>query len=220
MNTIDNYVFSSSIDIVSIEIHNSFFDNFKISIENFLDLTNYTIGEHQIITNGYMNLNGTGVQEIHQSAFYGLSITHAFVPVSCITFNYQIFGHCEELTSVIIEYPLSVIPDSTFIQCSKLSNISIGGKILLQNGILDFSESPIRSIGYSAFQKCNQITKIVFPEGDISASFATFGELPELRIIEFRKVPSTLKITYSFWGTYQIKCIHFPSLYPCEDFSL
>ena len=83
------------------------------------------------------------------------------------------FAGCQDLTSVVIDAPVSVLPDSLFKKCSSLKSVilndgieKIGNEVFLGCSALEAIDIPqgVESIGESLFRECKSLRSITFPE--------------------------------------------------------
>ena len=83
------------------------------------------------------------------------------------------FAGCQDLTSVAIDAPVAVLPDSLFKDCSSLKSIKlndgivkIGHFVFYGCSALEAIDIPqgVASIGESLFRKCKSLRSITFPE--------------------------------------------------------
>ena len=91
------------------------------------------------------------------------------------------FANCKNLTSVVIDAPVSVLPDSLFKKCSSLKSV------ILNDGI--------EKIGNEVFLGCSALEAIDIPQGVISIGKSLFAECKSLRTIT---IPESVKILDEF----------------------
>ena len=84
-----------------------------------------------------------------------------------------VFAGCKDLTSVVIDAPVSVLPDSLFKDCSSLKSIKlndgllkIGHYVFYGCSALEAIDIPqgVSSIGESLFRGCESLRSVTFPE--------------------------------------------------------
>ena len=84
-----------------------------------------------------------------------------------------VFAGCKDLTSVVIDAPVSVLPDSLFKDCSSLKSIKlndgivkIGHYVFSGCSALEAIDIPlgVASIGESLFRGCESLRSVTFPE--------------------------------------------------------
>lgn len=121
---------------------------------------------HVVIADTY---NGLPVTRIAPNAFKNASMTSVLIPDAVMSIGSNAFESCENLTGVTIPASVTSIGDSAFRSCSSLTSVTFA-----PNGSL-------RSIGASAFAKCN-LSTVTLPASLQSMKASAFSRNPLLAI--------------------------------------
>ena len=82
-----------------------------------------------------------------------------------------VFAGCMDLTSIVIDAPISVLPDSLFKDCSSLKSVKLNDDIV--------------KIGHYVFSGCSALEAIDIPQGVESIGESLFRECKSLRVVAF-----------------------------------
>lgn len=104
----------------------------------------------------------SNLQIIREYAFSGLHISSILINSNILVLESYAFSNSPKLTSVIFQSNVSSFNNSLFEHDLSLQSITVGSIPILLNGILDFTNSSIRSIGSDNFQDV-PITSINVP---------------------------------------------------------
>ena len=95
------------------------------------------------------------------------------------------FANCKNLTSVVIDAPVPVLPDSLFKKCSSLKSVTFNDRI--------------EKIGYEVFLGCSALEAIDIPQSVTSIDKAVFVGCRSLRTITIPESVRSLG-AFAFWG--------------------
>ena len=104
------------------------------------------------------------------------TVEHNGVEYSVTTLQLGTFAGCQDLTSVVFEAHVSVLPDSLFKDCSSLRSVKLNDDIV--------------KIGDNAFSGCSALEAIDIPQGVESIGMSSFSECKSLRTIT---IPESVK---------------------------
>ena len=90
------------------------------------------------------------VETIAENAFAYSGLTEITIPANVTAIQYQAFQGCESLQKIVINNSWTTIGDSTFADCTALSDVDLGSKTV--------------SLGASAFKGCDALASIVLPD--------------------------------------------------------
>ena len=99
------------------------------------------------------------------------SVEHNGIEYTVNAMQPAAFAGCQDLTSVVIDAPVSVLPDSLFKDCSSLKSIK------LNDGII--------KIRHYVFYGCSALEAIEIPQGVASIGEYLFAECKSLRSVTF-----------------------------------
>ena len=128
------------------------------------------------------------------------SLKEISLPDTLKRINYKAFEGCSSLTSIKLPSKIKALPYGVFKNCKKLKYVS------LNDNLKTIGEN--ERIG-GVFEGCEELEKIVIPEGVTILGSRTFMECSSLKEIV---LPSTLKELgdYCFYGCKSLKAITLP----------
>ena len=205
LTTIGNYAFSNSNQTVNVYID---------SLEHWLNLSLSNSGSNPIRSQGWLYINGNGIQDVtipnnfsqvKQYAFYGYKHLNSLtIPSNVTSIGQYAFYGVSPITSVTIPssvtsiggytfydsslknavYNSSAYSISTFNRCSSLSSVTL---------------SNITRIGSSMFQYCYALSSITIPSSVTYIDDYAFGSCTALTSVD---IPSSVtKIGRYVFGT-------------------
>jgi len=99
-------------------------------------------------------ITGLPVTAIWQQAFANSAVTSVTMPDSIYSIGAQAFSYCTNLKAVTLSTNLTLIEDSTFAGCQRLTTIRIPGRISLGRGVAN--------IGDFALLCCTNLNAVYF----------------------------------------------------------
>lgn len=204
-------------NLISFDIELPFLRYFQISVESMKNLVNFTLEGFSIISNQILNLTSSPAIAIHDRAYFGTGIIQAIIPSTVQTIGNYVFGSCSNLNKVVIENSLTNLGAYLFYSCISIESLSIGGKIVLDKGVLDLSITEIEQIQSNCFHLC-PIRKIIFSNRNIQIGLYSFSDNALLEQIEFKGVPQNFSATSAFHGCSHLSCIIIPQELNCSNF--
>lgn len=152
------------------------------------------------LISGFIKTNiPQSVTAIGKNAFHGCSTPVLLdLPAGIKKIDDCAFADCDYLRFVILPPSLDYIGDYAFTSCKLLNSLRINdikswGEVTFgYNKILNdvVFDSPLKSIGWRAFESCRSLKSLVLPEGLDSIDNNAFEDCDKLEYVRF---PSTLK---------------------------
>jgi len=129
----------------------------------------------------YLDLSGSTVTTIGESAFYGCtSLTGVIIGSGVTKIDSQAFVNCTSLTNVTIGNSVTSIGSSAFRECANLASVTIPDSVITigdyafqRSGLTGITiPNSVESIGKYAFSPCASLTNV-----NIGNSISTIGEI-------------------------------------------
>ena len=166
ITTIEENMFASCDSIVSLTIGSGVKHIFEGAISELSALTSITVDENnQYFKSIDGNLYSKDEKTLIQYAV-GKSDTTFEIPVTVTAIGDYAFSNCSSLTNIVIGNRVISIGDGAFSGCSNLASVVISDNVT--------------SIGFSAFVHCNSLTTITISDSVTNISTGAFGICPNL----------------------------------------
>jgi hypothetical protein len=215
VQSVSNDAFEGSLDLESISLPQYTSFNFR----NLNKIKNATFGSISLLKEGFLNFSQTGVTSLEDFLFTNSSILEVFLPSSINSLGTQLFAYCKNLRRVTIASSLSEISFGLFQETPLLTYISIGGRILYENSVLDFSTSSITKVNDLAFSGIGAVSRVVFGAQDITFDAYALSSNSYLTYVEYRDVPFVFQSQYLFWDCPNLKNLVYTGPYDCTFYA-
>lgn len=137
-----------------------------------------------------------GLETIGGGAFFDcdglteITIPDSVIKMSSGQWGWQVFGYCDNLTTVVIGDGLKEIESQSFLECPKLQSVTLG--------------QGLQTIGEKAFMSCASLTDIVIPSSVKTLGEKCFSDCKKLKTIDL---------------PYGLDAIHSGAFFSCSSLS-
>lgn len=222
--SLESYTFYNSPEATSIEIHQNFDTFTSYYFYNMPKLTELKIGDTFVISDGKLDLQTTAIASLKYNSFSNLAITEIHFGEGIQEISENSINGNRLLTKIVIDSNLNnIIPAGNFANSPQLEFISINSVPILENNILDFSQSTLYRFSKESFFNISKITKIIFADLKYLIYQSSFGNNSFLERISFNGVPESFAANSYIDSVFRndpISCIEFNPEQNCSDFNI